>query len=73
MKISEAQLAEFMRLYEKRFGKPIDRQDALYQAQMLLRLVERLQEYNRGKRYKEYMPPALDRLDIDSRIQKLIN
>ncbi len=42
MKVSEQQLAEFMRLYKKRFGTPIDRKDAQLQARMLLRLVDLL-------------------------------
>ena len=44
MEISEKHLEEFIRLYRNRFGKDIDRKEALRQAHMLLRLIELLKQ-----------------------------
>lgn len=49
MEISNKHIDEFMRLYEKRFGKPIARDDAILQAEKLVRLFR----FFRRKRYEK--------------------
>jgi hypothetical protein len=49
MEISEQQLQKFIRLYREHFGKDIDRNDALIQADKLLRLVALLRKRHRAR------------------------